>query len=192
MLRACIIDFGGSWDTYLPLAEFSYNNSYHSSIQMPPYQALYSRKFRSPACWHEIGEKRLVKENDLSRITGPELIQETSDKIRLIRKNLLTAQSRQKSYADPKRKHIEFSVGDRVMLKVSPWKGVVRFGRKGKLAPRFVGPFTIIERVGPVAYKLELPSELNKVHPVFHISNLKRVLAPGSVSIPLEDIEVDE
>ncbi|KAD6796015.1 hypothetical protein E3N88_06911 [Mikania micrantha] len=151
MLRACVIDFGGNWDSHLPLVESSYNNSYHASIGMAPFEALYGRKCRSPICWTEVGD---------SQITGPEIIQETTDKIR---DNLLAARSRQKSYADKRRKPLEFEVGDMVLLKASPWKGVVRFGKKGKLAPRYVGPFKILERIGKVAYKLELPPELSNV-----------------------------
>ncbi|GJS41156.1 hypothetical protein Tco_0566199 [Tanacetum coccineum] len=115
MLRACILDFGGSWDVHLPLVEFSYNNSYHSSCKRD------------------------------------------TEKISQIKDRLKAARDRQKSYANKRRKPIEFSVGDYVLLKVSPWKGVVRFGKKGKLAPRFVGPFEIVEKVGPVAYRLDLP-----------------------------------
>ncbi|GJY88787.1 reverse transcriptase domain-containing protein [Tanacetum coccineum] len=127
MLRACVIDFGKGWVKHLPLAEFSYNNSYHASIKAAPYEALYGRKCRSPVCWAEVGEAQL---------TGPELIQETTEKIVLIKQRMQAAQDRQKSYADRKRKPMEFEVGDRVMLKVSPWKGVVRFGKRGKLNPR--------------------------------------------------------
>ncbi|KAD3640600.1 hypothetical protein E3N88_29823 [Mikania micrantha] len=163
MLRTCVIDFGGNWDSHLPLIELSYNNSYHSSIGCAPFEALYGRKCRSPICWSEVGD---------NRITGPELIQETTDKIAQIQQRLQATRSRQMSYADKWRKPLEFKVGDRVMLKVSPWKGVVRFGKKGKLAPRYVGPFEITERIGPVAYKLRLPDELSGVHDVFHVSNL--------------------
>ncbi|GJS00610.1 putative reverse transcriptase domain-containing protein [Tanacetum coccineum] len=141
MLRACVMDFGGSWDTHLPLIEFSYNNSYHTSIKCAPFEALYGRKCRSPVIWTEVGESQLI---------GPEIVQETTEKIVQIRERLKTARSRQKSYADKRRKPLEFQVGDRVLLKVSPWKGVVRFGKKGKLAPRYVGPFEIVECVGPV------------------------------------------
>ncbi|KAD4178689.1 hypothetical protein E3N88_27280 [Mikania micrantha] len=183
MLRSCVIDFGGNWDTHLPLVEFSYNNSYHSSIDMAPFEALYGRKCRSPVCWSEIGEVQ---------ISGPELIQETTDKIMQIRKNLLAARSRQKSYADKRRKPLEFNIGDLVLLKVSPWKGVVRFGKKGKLAPRYVGPFKILERIGKVAYKLELPQELGNIHPTFHVSNLKKCLANENLHIPLDDVYIDE
>ncbi|KAM0044994.1 putative nucleotidyltransferase, Ribonuclease H [Helianthus debilis subsp. tardiflorus] len=183
MLRSCVIDFGGSWDAHLPLIEFSYNNSYHSSIQMAPFEALYGRKCRSPLSWHEIGDKHF---------TGPEFIQEATDKILQIRDNLLKARNRQKSYADKGRKPMEFEVGDHVLLKVSPWKGVVRFGKKGKLAPRYVGPFKILERIGKVAYRLDLPQELNNVHPTFHVSNLKKCLADEGLQVPLEDLQIND
>ncbi|GJZ61309.1 putative reverse transcriptase domain-containing protein, partial [Tanacetum coccineum] len=183
MLRACVMDFGGSWDTHLPLIEFSYNNSYHTSIKCAPFEALYGRKCRSPVIWTEVGESQLI---------GPEIVQETTEKIFQIKERLKTARSRQKSYADKRRKPLEFEVGDRVLLKVSPWKGVVRFGKKGKLAPRYVGPFEIIERVGPVAYRLKLPQELSCVHDTFHVSNLKKCLAEPDVQVPLDEIEIDE
>ncbi|GKC33339.1 reverse transcriptase domain-containing protein, partial [Tanacetum coccineum] len=183
MLRACVMDFGGSWDTHLPLIEFSYNNSYHTSIKCAPFEALYGRKCRSPVIWTEVGESQLI---------GPEIVQETTEKIVQIKERLKTARSRQKSYADKRRKPLEFQVGDRVLLKVSPWKGVVRFGKKGKLAPRYVGPFEIIERVGPVAYRLKLPQELSCVHDTFHVSNLKKCLAEPDVQVPLDEIEIDE
>ncbi|GJT17520.1 reverse transcriptase domain-containing protein [Tanacetum coccineum] len=128
MFRACVIDFGGSWDVHLPLVEFSYNNSYHSSIRCAPFEALYGRKCRSPILWAEIGESSLIR---------PELVQETTDKVVLIKEKLKAARDRQKRYADNRRKPLEFEVGDRVMLKVSPWKGVIRFGKKGKLALRY-------------------------------------------------------
>ncbi|GKC57283.1 hypothetical protein Tco_1084881 [Tanacetum coccineum] len=121
----------------------------------------------------------------------PELVQETTEKISQIKDRLKAARDRQKSYADKRRKPLEFSVGDYVLLKVSPWKGVVRFGKKGKLAPRFVGPFEIIEKVGPVAYRLDLPEELNGVHDTFHVSNLKKCLADPTLQVPLDEIRVD-
>ncbi|GKB16830.1 putative reverse transcriptase domain-containing protein [Tanacetum coccineum] len=155
MLRACVVDFSGSWDVHLP----------------------------SLVLWAEIGESSLI---------GPELVQETTDKVVLIKEKLKAARDRQKSYADNRRKPLEFEVGDRVMLKVSPWKGVICFGKKGKLAPRYVGPFEILERVGPVAYRLRLPEELSGVHDTFHVSNLKKCLADASLHVPLDEIKVDK
>ncbi|GKE90522.1 putative reverse transcriptase domain-containing protein [Tanacetum coccineum] len=146
MLRSCVIDFGGKWNVHLPLAEFSYNNSYHSSIRCAPFEALYGRKCRSPVLWAEIGESSLIR---------PELVQETTDK-------------------------------------VLPWKGVIRFGKKGKLAPRYVGPFEILERIGPVAYRLRLHEELSSVHDTFHLSNLKKCLADASLHMPLDEIKIDK
>ncbi|GJZ90810.1 putative reverse transcriptase domain-containing protein [Tanacetum coccineum] len=153
MLRACVLDFGGSWDVHLLLVEFSYNNSYHSSVRCAPFEALYGRKCRSPIMWVEIEEGQLI---------------------------------------GPKRKPLEFSVGDYVLLKVSSWKGVVRFGKKGKLAPRFVGPFEIIEKVGPIVYKLDLLEELDGVHDTFHVSNLKKCLVDPTLQVPLDEIRVDD
>ncbi|GKD26763.1 hypothetical protein Tco_1232977 [Tanacetum coccineum] len=150
MLRACVLDFGRSWDIHLPLAEFR--------------------------------EGQLI---------GPELVQETTEKILQIKDGLKAARDRQKIYVDKRRKPLEFSVGEYVLLKVSPWKGVVRFGKKGKLAPRFVGPFEITERIGPVAYRLRLSEELNGFHDTFYVSNLKKCLADPILQIPLDEIQVD-
>ncbi|GKE83997.1 putative reverse transcriptase domain-containing protein [Tanacetum coccineum] len=143
MLRACAIDFGKGWVNHLPLVEFSYNNSYHASIKATPFEALYGRKCRSPVCWNKVRE---------AQILGPEIIQETTKKIIQIKQRMQAARDRQKSYANLKRKPMEFQVWDNVMLKVSPWKGVVRFDKRGKLNPRYVGPFKVLEKVGEVAY----------------------------------------
>ncbi|GJR83420.1 putative reverse transcriptase domain-containing protein [Tanacetum coccineum] len=148
----------------LPLVEFSYNNSYHASIKAAPFEALYGRKCRSPVCWAEVGDVQL---------TGPEIIHETTEKIVQIRQRLQAARDRQRSYANIRRKPLEFQVGDRVMLKVSPRKGV------------------ILERIGPVAYKLELPEELSNVHSTFHISNLKKCLSNESLVIPMKELQLD-
>ncbi|GJS43331.1 putative reverse transcriptase domain-containing protein [Tanacetum coccineum] len=183
MLRACVIDFGSSWDRHLPLVEFSYNNSYHASIKAAPFEALYGRKCRSPVCWSEVGD---------SQLTGPELVRETTEMIVQIKNRLITARSRQKSYADVRRKPMEFQVGDMVMLKVSPWKGIIRFGKCGKLSPRYIRPFKIIERIGPMAYKLELPDKLRGIHSTFYVLNLKKCLADENLVIPLEEIQLDD
>nr|GEU49007.1 putative reverse transcriptase domain-containing protein [Tanacetum cinerariifolium] len=182
-LRACVIDFGGSWDVHLPLAEFPYNNSYHSSNRCALSEALYGRKYRSPILWVEIGESRLI---------GPELVQKTTNKVVLIKKKLNAVRDRQKSYAANRRKPLEFEVVDQVLLKVSPWKGVIHFGKKGKLAPRYIGPFEILERIGLVAYRLRLHEELSSVHDTFHVSNLKKCLAEANLHAPLDVIKVDK
>ncbi|GJR25978.1 putative reverse transcriptase domain-containing protein [Tanacetum coccineum] len=156
-------------------------NSYHASIKAAPFEALYGRKCRSPVCWTEVGE---------AQILGPELIQETTEKIIQIKQRMQAARDRQKSYADLKRKPMEFQVGDKVMLKVSPWKGVVRFGKRGKLNPRYVGPFKVLEKVGEVAYKLELPEELSRVHNTFHVSNLKKLEKCGLCRLNVEASQI--
>jgi hypothetical protein len=135
---------------------------------MAPYEALYGRKCRSPICWDDIGERKIL---------GPEIVQHTVDKIQLIRERLRSAQSRQKSYADTRRRKLEYLVGDHVFLRVSPTKGVMRFGIKGKLSPRFIGPFEVLDRVGKVAYRLALPPMLAGVHNIFHVSMLRKYVA---------------
>nr|GEZ47544.1 putative reverse transcriptase domain-containing protein [Tanacetum cinerariifolium] len=183
MLRACMIDFGKGWVKHLPLAECLYNNSYHASIKAAPYEALYGQKCRSSMCWAEVGE---------SQLTGPKLIQETMEKIILIKQRMQAAQDRQKNYADRKRKPMEFEIGDRVMLKVSPWKGVVRFGKRGKLNPRYDIPFKVLAKVGKVAYKLELPQELSRVHHTFNVSNLKKYYFDEPLVMPLEGVHIND
>ncbi|GJX94910.1 putative reverse transcriptase domain-containing protein [Tanacetum coccineum] len=170
-------------DVHLPLAEFSYNNSYHSSIRCAPFEALYGRKYRSHVLWAEIGEGSLIR---------LELVLETTDKVVLIKKKLKAARDRQKSYADKRRKPLEFEVGDRVLLKMSPWKDVVHFGKKGKLAPRYVRPFEILERIGLVAYRLRLLEELSSLHDTFHVSNLKKCLVDANLHVPLDEIKVNK
>ncbi|GJV39698.1 putative reverse transcriptase domain-containing protein [Tanacetum coccineum] len=156
MLRACVIDVEGSWDTHLPLITYYLGSSWESQL------------------------------------TGPKIIQETTEKIMQIKERLKTARDHQKSYAEKRRKPLEFSVGDRVLLKVSPWKGVVCFGRKGKLAPRYMGQFEMVERVGPVAYRLRLPQELSSIHDTFHVPNLKKCLPDANLQVPLEEIKIDD
>ena len=178
-----MIEFKGSWDTHLSLMEFAYNNSYQSSIGMAPFEALYGRKCRTPVCWDEVGERRLI---------GLELVHITLDKIQIVRDRLKIARDRQKSYVDKRRRDLQFKVGDRVFLKVSPWKGVLRFGRRGKLRPRYIGPYEIITRVGPVAYRLDLPLELSKVHNVFHVSMLRKYIPDASHVLRDQPVELKD
>ncbi|GJY41210.1 putative reverse transcriptase domain-containing protein [Tanacetum coccineum] len=152
-------------------------------LHAAPFEASYGRKCRSPVCWAEVGDAQL---------TSPTIIHETTKKIVQIKSRIQAARDRQKRYANIRRKPIVSQVGDKVMLKVSPWKGVVCFGKRGKLNPRYVGPFKVIERVGIIAYKLELPQQLSRVHNTFHVSNLKKRLSGESLVIPLEELCVDD
>nr|GEX69808.1 putative reverse transcriptase domain-containing protein [Tanacetum cinerariifolium] len=183
MLRACVIDFRNGWVKHLPLVEFSYNNSYHASIKAAPFEALYGRKCRSPVCWAEVVQVQL---------TGLEMVQETTEMVIQIKQRMQAARDRQKSYANLKRKPMEFQAEDWVMPKVSPWKWVVHFGKREKLNPRYVRPFKVLERVGDVAYKLELPQELSRVHNTFHVSNLKKCYSDEPLAASLEGLQVDD
>jgi len=161
MLRACMIDFKGSWEGHLHLAEFSYNNSYQASIKMAPFEALYGRRYRSPLCWDEVGKRRHL---------GPDVIVQAVDKIRTIQEHLLAAQDIQKSWANSNRRPLELQVGEHVFLRISPTKGVIRFGARGKLSLRYIGLFEILERVGEVAYRLALPPSLEGVQCVLCVT----------------------
>nr|GEX09891.1 putative reverse transcriptase domain, ribonuclease H-like domain, aspartic peptidase domain protein [Tanacetum cinerariifolium] len=183
MLRACAINFGKGWVNHFPLVELSYNNSYHVTIKATPFEALYGRKCRSPVCWTEVGE---------AQVLGPELIQETTEKIVQIKQRMQAARDRQKTYAELRRKPMEFQVGDKAMLKVLPWKGVVRFVKREKLNPRYVGPFKVLERVRDVSYKPDLPEELSRVHNTFHVSNLKKCHADEPLAVPLDGLHFDD
>ncbi|GJS30382.1 putative reverse transcriptase domain-containing protein [Tanacetum coccineum] len=157
MLHACVIDFGKGWDRHLPLVEFSYNNSYHTSIKAAPFEALYGHKCRYPVCWDElhVTYRRATPTEDVSRW--------------------------------------EFQVGDKIMLKVSPWKGVIRFSKRGKLNPCYIGPFKVLAKVGTVAYRLELPDQLSHVHSTFHVSNLKKCsFSDEPLAILLDEIQIDD
>ena len=149
---------------------------------MAPYEALYGRLCRSPLCWTEVGE---------ISITGPNLIRDTSEKVSLIRQRLLMAQTRQKSYADVRRRPLEFEVGDHVFLKVMPKRGVVRFGRRGKLSPRFIGIFEILEGVGAVTYWLALTPSMLGVHEVFHVSMFRKYTPDPAHVVGWGEIEID-
>ncbi|KAM2751224.1 hypothetical protein EV2_000417 [Malus domestica] len=177
-----MLQFGDGWHDCLDLMEFAYNNSYHSSIGMAPFEALYGKSCRTPLCWSKVGERVLV---------GPEIVEETTQNIQVIKSNLKAAQDRQKSIADKHAIDQVYKVGDWVFLKLSPWRSVVRFGKKGKLSPRYIGPYLITERVGEVAYRLELPLELSKVHDVFHVSMLRHYVSDPSHVIPFQPLEIN-
>ncbi|WVZ81473.1 hypothetical protein U9M48_028847 [Paspalum notatum var. saurae] len=182
MLRACALTYSTKWDECLPLAEFAYNNSYQKSLEMAPFEALYGRRCRTPLNWSELGE----------RVTfGPELVTQAEEQVKFIHSDLKRAQSRQKSYSDKRRRPLAFEEGDHVYLRVSPMKGVHRFGVKGKLAPRYVGPFKITERCGTVAYRLELLPHLAAVHDVFHVSQLKKCLRVPKEAIDTSQIQIE-
>jgi len=182
-LRACVLEQKRSWESFLPLIEFTYNNSFHSTIGMDPYEALYGRRCRTSLCWLEPGE-------DLT--LGPEVVQQTTEKVKLIQERMRTAQSRQKSYQDKRRKDLEFEVGDHVFLRVTPWTGVGRALKSRKLSPRFIGPFLILKRVGPVAYQIALPPSLSNLHNVFHVSQLHKYIHDPSHLVELDDVQVKE
>ena len=179
MLRACTSSFPEKWDECLKLAEFSYNNSYQESIHMAPFEALYGRKCRTPLNWVEVGDRGYF---------GSEFIKEAREQVSIIRSHLKAAQSRQKAYADKRRRPLEFAAGDYVYLKVSPMRGVHRFGIHGKLAPRYVGPYQVLEQCGPVAYRPQLPYILSAVHNVFHVSQLKKCLWVPDEAVEMEGL----
>jgi hypothetical protein len=161
LLRACALKYGKSWDKSLPHVEFSYNNSYQASIKMAPSEALYGRLCRTPLFESQTRE---------SEVFGPEVLKDAEKQVQIIRENLNVAQSRQKSYADKRRRVLSFEVGDFIYLKISPMRGTRRFKVKGKMAPRYVKLFEIVDRKGEVAYQLELSPQLSDVHDVFYVS----------------------
>ncbi|WVZ89534.1 LOW QUALITY PROTEIN: hypothetical protein U9M48_035918, partial [Paspalum notatum var. saurae] len=183
MLKACAIQYGTSWNKCLPYAEFSYNNSYQASLKKSPFEALYGRRCRTPLFWDQVGEKQVF---------GPRIIEDAEQQLRVVQENLKIAQSRQKSYADNRRRELNFKVDDFVYLKVSPMRGGRRLNMKGKLAPRYIRPFKVLEKKGEVAYRLELPPSLSGVHDVFHVSQLKKCLRVPGEQAPLEDLNVHE
>jgi hypothetical protein len=184
MLRACVLTYGKDWEQSLPYAEFSYNNGYQASLGMSPFEALYGRKCRTPLMWSEVGERALV---------GPALVKEAEERVAEIREKLKAAQSRQKSYSDKKRREISFKPGDFVYLKVSPIRGTRRFQVHGKLAPRYIGPYQVLKRIGAVAYRLELPEGMTDIHPVFHVSQLRRCLrVPERERVTEEEIALQK
>ena len=158
MLRACILAYGKDWEKSLSFTEFSYNSSYQANLKMSPFEALYGRKCQTPLMWFEVGERSLF---------DPDMIKEVEEQVAKVRENLKAAQSRQKSYADTRRRPLKLQPGDFVYLKVSPIEGTRRFQVRGKLSPRYIGPYRIIEKIGVVAYRLELPPEMSDIHEYF-------------------------
>ena len=150
---------------------------------MAPYEALYGRRCRTPMCLIELHEHKII---------GPDLVKDTEEKVQIIQQRLKAASDRQRSYADLKRRDIAYELGDKVSLKVSSWRKILRFGKKGKLSPRFIGPYEVSERIGPVAYRLALPPELAKLHNVFHVSMLRRYRSDESHILPVQDVQVQE
>ncbi|XP_042386892.1 uncharacterized protein LOC121978642 [Zingiber officinale] len=148
---------------------------------MAPYEALYGRRCRSPIHWEEVGERAEV---------GPEIVRHTADLVAKIRERMKTAQSRRKSYADKSRRDLEFAVGDHVFVKVAPMKGVMRFGKRGKISPRFIGPFEILDRVGTLAYRVALPPNLTRMHNVFHVSILRKYMSNPSHVLNFEPLQL--
>jgi hypothetical protein len=161
MLHACVLTDGPKWGKHLPLAEFSYNNSYQESVKMSPFKGLYERPCRTPLSWSESGKRVIF---------CPDIVTEAEEKVKQIHSHILTAQSCQKSYNNRRRHPLEFEVGDHVYLRVSPMKGVRHFRIKGNLAPCYIGLYPIIDKYGPTSYQVELPSRLSGVHNVFHVS----------------------
>nr|GEY67894.1 putative nucleotidyltransferase, ribonuclease H [Tanacetum cinerariifolium] len=182
MLRSCALEWTGNWDDYICLVQFAYNNSWHASIKCAPFKMLYGRKCRAPICWDQVGE---------CVIEGPEMIEVTNKKVVVAKEKLKEARTRQKSYANKHRKSLEFQPGDHVFLKVSPARGVRRFGIKGKLSPHFIGPFEILDRVGEVSYHFALPPQLSHVYNVFHVSLLRgyKYHHLRVISYPLDQIQ---
>jgi hypothetical protein len=183
MLRVCALQYGRSWDKSLSYAEFSYNNSYQESLKMAPFEMLYGCRCRTPLFWSETGERKVFRFD---------ILQEAEKQVHMVRENMRVAQSRQKSYADHKRRELSFEVGDFVYLKVSPMRDLRRFKVWGKLASRFILPFKISDKRGEVAYPLELPPQLSNVHNVFHVSQLKKYLRVLEEQILMKDLDAKE
>jgi len=160
LLRVCVLEQGGTWDSQLPLIEFTYKKSYHSSIEMAPFEALYGWRCRTPLCWFVSGE---------SVVLGPNIVHQTTEKVKLIQEKMKASQSRQKSYHVKRKKVLEFQEGDHVFLRVTPVTGVGRALKSNKLTMRFIGPYQISERIGTVAYRVGFPPHLSNLHDVFHV-----------------------
>jgi hypothetical protein len=181
MLRMHVMHLPKKWEDYLPLVEFAYNNGYQESLKMSPFEVLYGRPCNTLVSWSNL----------VNRITiGPNMLKEMEQQVIQIKQNLKVAQNKQKSYADRKRTPREFKMGDHVYLKVRPRKSSLRIGACAKLVPRYCGPFEVLERVGPVAYRLALPPTV-KAHNVFHVSLLKKYVHDSNYIIDWSVIQVE-
>jgi len=183
LLRSCVLDHMGKWNDVLPLVEFTYNNSYHSSIGMAPYEALYGRRCRTPLCWYQDGE---------AFVLGPEFLKQTTSKVKLIQDRMRATQSRQKSYADKRRQLLEFDEGDHVFLRVTPTTDIRRVLKSRKLTSRFIGPYQITRRIGTTAYEIALPPYLANLHNVFHVSQLRKYIASPDHVLESDEVQVRE
>jgi hypothetical protein len=180
MLSACALQYGMSWDKSLSYVEFSYNISYQDSLKMAPFEMLYGHRCRTPLFSSETGERKVFR---------TDILQEVERQVHMVRENLRVVQSMQKSYAGHRRRELSFEVRDFMYLKVLPMRGLRHFKVRGKLAPRFIGPFKITVKRGEVAYQLELSSQLSDVHNVFHVSQLKKCLCVPKEQIPMEELD---
>jgi len=178
-----VLDHMGNWNDVLPLMEFTYNNNYHASIGMAPYEALYCRRYRTSLCWYLDGE---------AFVLGPEFLQQTIEKVKLIQDRMRAIQSRQKSSTDKRRRPLEFDEGDHVFLRVTPTTGVGRVLKSRKLTPRFIGPYQITRRIGLTAYEIALPPHLANLHNVFHVSQLRKYVASPDHVLEADDVQVRE
>ena len=183
LLRTCVLDHLGTWSDMLPLVEFTYNNSYHSSIGMAPYEALYGKRCRTPLCLQQDGE---------SVVLGPEFLQQTTKKVKMIQDRMRATQSRQKSYGDKRRRPLEFEAGDHVFLRVTSTTCIGRALKSRKLTPRFIGPYQITRQIGPVAYEIALPPHLANLHNVFHVSQLRKYIPDPAHVLEEDDVQIRE
>eukprot|EP00253_Pinus_taeda_P021571 PITA_21571 len=181
MLRACVMQKPTQWEDYFHLVEFAYNNGYHTSIQMSPFEVLYGRKCQTPSNWSGPEDKLKL---------GPEMLQEMEDMVKKVRANLKAAQDRQKNFADRKRRFKEYQVGDYVYIRIQARKSTLQWSSCAKLAARYFGSFQVLARVGPVAYQLALPSHI-RIHNVFHVSMLKKYVYDPKHVIKWQNIRVE-
>ena len=183
LLRSCVLDHMGNWNDVLPLVEFTYNNRYHSSIGMAPYEALYGRRCRTPLCWYQDGE---------AFVLGPAFLQQTTNEVKLIQDRMRATQSRKKSYVDKRRRPLEFDEGDHVFLRVTPTIGIRRVLKSRKLTPTFIRPYQITRRIGATTYEIALPPHLSNLHNVFHVSQMRKYIASPDHVLESDEVQVCE